>query len=188
MRKEASLVAFCIVLSLACSRSTEVANKIADPEPDLQPTPASIKPPIHIHISGMSSSELCDRLISIDTMPTHDPTITDPIYESLIAKGDDAIPCLVEKISDTRPMPDPRYSVPHWQHYKVGDTAVLTLLDIVSRDDSEWENLMIESLSPKYAEEWRTNGIYAYFNYVSEVKNRKELQRWWTKWLKENRR
>lgn len=135
----------------------------------------------------MSASELCDRLISIDTMPTHEPNVTDPIYESLIAKGEEAIPCLVEKISDTTSMPDPRYSVPRWQHFKVGDAAVFILLDIISRDDLESEKLMIQSLSTKYAEEWETNGIYAYFSYVSESKNRSALQRWWKNWLKENR-
>ena len=187
MKKVTCLITFCFVLSIACSKATEVSNKIADPEPDRQPTPANTKPPIYVHIAGMSSTELCDRLISIDTLPIRDPTITDPIYESLIAKGDDAIPCLIEKITDTTPVPDPRYSVPHWQHYKVGDTAVLALLKIASRDSSEWEKLMIASLSPKYAAEWESNGIYAYFNYVSEPKNRKALQGWWKKWLKEKR-
>lgn len=186
MKKVACLVVFCFLISAGCANPTEVATSNAASEPAPMPTPQSTKPPIYVHIEGMSSSELCDRLISIDTMPSREPTITDPIYESLIIKGDDALPCLVEKISDTTPMPDPRYSVPHWQHYKVGDTAVFTLLDIVSRqDDSEWEKLMVESLSPKYANEWDTNGVYAYFNYVSEPKNRRELQNWWKNWLKE---
>lgn len=154
----------------------------------MQPTPEKTKPPIPIHISGFSSSELCNRLISIDTLPTFDPNETDPIYEALMLKGEDAIPCLVDKISDLTPIPDPRYSVPHWQHFVVGDTAVFTMLDIISRhDDGRWEELMQDSLPPKNRGEWKTNGVYAYFNYVSEPRNRKELQRWWKKWLKENK-
>ncbi len=120
-------------------------------------------------------------------MPTKDPTITDPIYESLIAKGDEAIPCLVENIPDTTAMPDPRYSVPHWQHFAVGDTAVITILDIASQhDEDQWKKLMLRSLPLKYREEWESNGIYAYFNYVSEPQNRKALQNWWKNWLREN--
>ena len=187
MKEVSCLMALWLVFSFGCTRSTEVADNALPIEPDHHQTSEEAKPPIPLHIASMSSAELCDRLISIDTLPTRDPTITDPIYESLIAKGDDAIPCLVEKISDTTATPDPRYSVPHWQHYKVGDTAVFTLLDIVSRDDSEWETLMIQSLSPMRAAEWKTNGIYAYFNYVSEAKNRKQLQAWWKKWLRENK-
>jgi hypothetical protein len=177
----------CLVLLIACADSTAVKENKRDRVPEAQPTTEATKPPIPIHISQMSSAELCDRLISIDTLPTHDPTITDPIYESLIAKEKEAITCLVEKITDKTPVPDPRYSVPHWQHYAVGDTAVFVLLRILSRDDdSKWEKLMTDNLPPKYKEEWETNGIYAYFNYVSEPRNRKELQNRWKKWLKEN--
>lgn len=176
----------CVVLSMACTRPVAVNESRLSPGPEIQPIPESSKPPIPIHISQMSSAELCDRLISIDTLPSKDPAITDPIYESLISKGEDAIPCLVDKITDKTLVPDPRYSVPHWQHYAVGDTAVFTLLDIVSEgDDSEWERLMIENLPQKYKQEWETNGIYAYFNYVSEPRNRKELQSSWKKWLRD---
>lgn len=188
MKDVVPLVAFFIVFSVACAPSTEVGNTTANSEPDLQPIPERTKPEIPIHISNFSSSELCDRLISIDTLPTRDPNETDPIYEALILKGDDAIPCLVEKISDKTPMPDPRYSVPHWQHFAVGDTAVFVLIDILRKGDLERENLLIEMLPPKYEAEWETNGIYAYFSYVSEPKNRKELQSWWRKWLGENKK
>ena len=98
------------------------------------------------------------------------------------------MPCLIEKITDTTTMPDPRYSVPHVQYYVVGDTAVFILLRILSRDDTEWKKLMIGSLPPKYADEWETNGVYAYFNYVSDPRNRTQLKNWWKKWLTENRK
>lgn len=186
MKSAVCLIVLCVVTSVGCSKPTEIADKVEQIEPQSQPTPDESKPPIYVHIASMTSDELCDRLISIDTMPSRDPNITDPIYESLIAKGGEAVPCLVEKISDTTAMPDPRYSVPHWQHFKAGDAAVIILLDIVTKDDQAWEKLMTESLPPKYAEEWETNGIYAYFNYVSEPKNRRKLQEWWKNWLKEN--
>lgn len=177
------------VLTIACARPAVVREPKPESPPEAEPAPESEKPPIPVHIAGMTSIELCNRLISIDTLPTKDPAVTDPIYESLIAKGDEAISCLVENISDRTPMPDPRYSVPHWQHFVVGDAAVFILLDILSRGDhSEWKRMMIESLPPKSAEEWKTNGVYAYFNYVSEPANRKNLQLFWGKRLKSSKK
>lgn len=123
---------------------------------------------------------LCNRLHEIKKLPYRDPNDTDPIYEALIAKGKEAMPCLIEKITDETPMPDPR-EAPIWQHYKVGDTAVFILVDI-AKD----EEILQQMLSAKYRKEWETNGVYAYFNYVSESKNRNELQRWWRIWIKEN--
>ncbi|MEO6655365.1 MAG: hypothetical protein ABIO36_04720 [Pyrinomonadaceae bacterium] len=152
------------------------------------PEPEPTKPPIPDDLLRASSEQLCAELQQIKTIPTFEPTPTDSIYEALIAKSNAAIPCLVSRISDKTPMKDPRYSVPNWQHFAVGDTAVFILLDIVARgDDMLWENLMKEMLSAKYSKEWKTNGIYAYFNYVSEPKNRIELQRWWKKWLEDNK-
>ncbi len=180
-------LAVCVSISVACGPANTIKENKLETEPAIRQTLASTEPDIPIHIASFSSTQLCERLISVDTIPTFEPTPTDPIYESLIAKGKDAIPCLAEKISDTTPMPDPRYSVPSWRHYAVGDTAVFILLRILSQDDdSKWEELMTANLPQKYREEWKTNGIYAYFNYVSEAKNRKELQNRWKKWLQDN--
>lgn len=76
-------------------------------------------------------------------------------------------------------MDDPR-SAPIWEHYKVGDTAVFLLVDIAGNDE-----LLEEMLPPPYRKEWKTNGIYAYFNYVSEPANRRLLQKWWKAWAKD---
>lgn len=188
MKSVALMVAILVVSAFGCGQSVAEKKNVPSPQPEIQPTPEPkpTKPPIPIEIASLSALQLCDRLADIQILPTKDPTITDPIYEVLISKGDSVIPCLIERISDKWKIPDPRYSVPHWQHYAVGDTAVFILLDILSdEDDLQWEKLMKEILPPKYSEEWKTNGIYAYFNYVSEPKNRIELQRWWKKWLRE---
>jgi hypothetical protein len=120
---------------------------------------------------------LCNRLSEIKKLPYRDPNDTDPIYEALIAKGKEAMPCLIEKITDETPMTDPR-EAPPWRYYKVGDTAVFILARI-SKDEEE---ILKKMLPIKYRKEWETNGVYAYFNYVSESKNRDELQRWWRNW------
>ncbi len=112
-------------------------------------------------------------------MPLNE-ALSSPIYESLLLKGNEAIPCLVERIGNDTLIKDPSYSVPSWHRFAVGDTALFVLLRILSKgDDKEWEKRLLESLPQKYQEEWEFNGIYAYFNYVSEPQNCKELQSWW---------
>lgn len=182
------IVAIAVVGSIGCSRSAAENHRGLELQREPSPTPEPTKPPIPSEIASLSAEKLCDKLADIEILPTKDPTITDPIYEALIAKGDVAIPCLIEKITDKRKVPDPRYSVPHWHSFAVGDTAVFILLDIISKDDSnKWEKLMLDMLPPKYEKEWESNGIYAYFNCVYESKNRKKLQDWWKKWLNTNR-
>lgn len=154
-------------------------------EPVAQPT----KHTIPDDIAELTTSELCDRIGQIEVIPNRGLEVTDPIYESLLLRGNDAVPCLIEKIGNDTLIKDPRYSVPTWRSYAVGDTALFILLRILSKDDDkEWGKLLLASLPQKYREEWESNGIYAYFNYVLEPKNRKELQRWWKNWLSKNRK
>ena len=130
--------------------------------------------------AGAEVNELCKRIGEIKKLPDRDPNDTDSIYEEVIARGNEAIPCLIEEIANETPMRDPR-SAPIWQNYKVGDTAIFLLVEITGQDQ-----LLEEMLPTKYRAEWKTNGIYAYFNYVLETKNRRQLQRWWRTWVKEN--
>lgn len=118
---------------------------------------------------------LCNRLHELKKIPYRDPNDTDPIFEALIAKGEEAMPCLVEKITDETSMRDPR-GAPIVQDYKVGDTAVFMLIRIAHEDEKSQVELLLEMLPVKYRKEWESNGIYTYFIYVSESKNRKELQ------------
>lgn len=148
------------------------------------PTPKPIDP----RIASLTALELCSRLGEIEVIDGRAPEKSDDLYKAIIEKRAEAHPCLLEKVSDRTKTTDPR-TAPKWRHYAVGDTAVFTILDIVSEgDDQRWEELMLKSLPTKYREEWETNGVYAYFNYVSEPKNRKELQSWWKNWLKENKK
>jgi hypothetical protein len=168
------------------STASEKAANAAEWEAEAAPAPEPTMEPIPAELLSATPEQLCSKLAEIKTIPTFNPTPTDPIYEALMAKGKDAIPCLVEKISDVRRMLDPRYSVPTWRNFAVGDAAVFILVRILRRDDDEREKLLIEMLPPKSRNEWEDNGIYAYFNYVSEPKNRKQLQQWWSNWLKNN--
>lgn len=151
--------------------------------PITTPEPSPIKPPIPAELVTASVDQLCSRLKDIKTIPTFEPTPTDPIYEALVAKDEEAVPCLIAKITDITPIDDPRYSVPHVQFYAVGDTAIFVLVEIVGKDDKEREKLLVEMMPPRYQKEWETNGIYAYFNYVVYPEHRRELQGWWRKRL-----
>lgn len=134
---------------------------------------------------AQSVEYLCKQLDRIKKLPYRDPNDSDPIYEALLKRGEEAIPCLIEMITDERAIADPR-EAPKWQNYKVGDTAVF-LLARISNEDGFLERM----LPPKYQEEWKSNGVYAYFNYVLESGNRKALkerfQEWWDAKRRDNR-
>ena len=152
---------------------------------DFRPSPGApsvaVTPENELAGRLMESTELCKQLADIKQFPGRDPSERqDPVYASIMAQGKSMMPCLVEEITNETPMHDPRQA-PVWQHYKVGDTAVFLLARI-----SENSDVLKEMLPPAYREEWKTNGVYAYFNYVSDSRNRKELQKWWRNWTKKN--
>ena len=187
-RSSTLILAIYALLLLGCTfaagENTVTTTNTAAATPEPKPT----KYVVPDEFMNAKPEELCDRLADIEVMPYKDPNDTDPIYEALIAKGKDAYPCLLNKITDATKMPDPRRA-PHWQHYAVGDTAVFILVRSIGAGDERLEEkLLIEMLPPASREEWKTNGVYAYFNYVSEPKHRRDLQRWWKKWLDDNKK
>ena len=71
--------------------------------------------------------------------------------------------------------------MPFWAGltYRVGDTAVLMLMDI---NDMYWPKGM---LSKKYEDTFDSEGMFSYYCYVHEVPGaRKAVQAWWRKWLR----
>jgi hypothetical protein len=179
-----------IVFPIGCTSASTQSNRPqpVNPRNDSTPQPEPTKFVIPTEFLNATPEQLCARLAEIKVMPSKDPNDTDPIYEALITKGDAALRCLLEKVTDNTRMADPR-SAPHWQHYAVGDTAVFMIVQIVGGGDGlEQERLLTEMLPADSRQEWKTNGVYAYFNYVSEPRNRKALQRWWKKWLADHKR
>ena len=89
----------CLVIFLACSYPNE--ENVDEPanQLEIQPTTEPTKPPIPIHIAELQLMNYVTELVR-SRFPNRDPTITDPIYESLLLKGNEAIPCLVEKIGN----------------------------------------------------------------------------------------
>jgi hypothetical protein len=93
-------------------------------------------------------------------------------------KGREAVPCLIEKITDTTRMKDPR-TAPKVPNFRVGDAAVFMLL-YITRENWQPETM----LSPEYAKYWETEGVYSYFAFVEKPQNRKKIQQWWKDWKK----
>ena len=150
----------------------------ATPEPNV---PMSTTTPENRSLFDKSPQYLCDHLVELNHMPwdIHDHS-GDALYDALKHNGYYAMPCLVKKITDTRPAENPTGS-PFWAGltYRVGDTAVLMLMDI---NDAYWPKGM---LSKKYEDMFPSEGIFSYYYYVDEVPGaRKEVQRWWANWLK----
>ncbi len=60
--------------------------------------------------------------------PAKDPPVTDDVYDTLVWLGPYSLPCLVDRLTDTRWMPDPR-SEPLLGAPVVGDVAYMILAD-----------------------------------------------------------
>jgi len=125
-----------------------------------------------------SANVLCDRLAELKEIPHYPGESTeDPVYNALVNEGEKVIPCLIEKITDTSVIADPRIA-PHVQDFTVGDAAVWMLLHITK---TEWRP---EEMFPnEYARLWKSEGVYAYFAYVESPENRKAFQNWWKQWI-----
>ncbi len=124
---------------------------------------------------------LCDHLVDLKHMAwNHTDHSGDAIYDALKHTGYYSMPCLVEKITDTHPAENPT-GAPFWAGltYRVGDTAVLMLMDI---DNTYWPKGM---LAKKYEDMFLKEGVFSYYFYVDEVpRARKKIQRWWSDRLK----
>lgn len=153
------------------NQESMVTNKAVSTQ--LEPTPTGTP--------TMSVDLLCSQLHKIKKLPyNYGDVIDDPIYNQLLSQRELAIPCLVDKITDTTLMQDPSTS-PSVQDFRVGDAAMFVLLFLTKE---KWQPETM--LSPHYAELWKTEGVYAYFAYVKKPANRKKLQKWWADWMKEN--
>jgi len=117
---------------------------------------------------------LCQRLPEMKTMPFKGEPIDDDVYNGLIALKEAAIPCLIEKITDTNRMNDPRQA-PVYGDFRVGDAAFFILLRLTK---VSFEEMLPTQVRSKLEDE----GVYAYFEYIEKAENRKTLQTKWRAW------
>ena len=101
-----------------------------------------------------------------------EPIITDDVYDALLRLGPYSVPCLTDRLLDTRWMPDPR-SEPLLGTPLVGDVAYMILADKGVKD-------VLPSLAHKKPDELRMDD---YFLWPSLGDHRKRLQSAIRGWL-----
>ena len=126
----------------------------------------------------LNAQTRCDRLSEIRIMPFKDERVDDPAYYSLIEAGQSALPCLIAKVTDTRKMHDPRQAPGYAGiEARVGDVAYFMLVRIANLD-------FIEMFPVKVQESYKTEGVYAYFEFVQKHRNRAWLRRKLDRWYR----
>ena len=124
-------------------------------------------------------TDLCGQLKFIQTIPFKGEQINDYVYNGLIKQGLSVAPCLIDNITNTNIMIDPR-QMASYINFREGDLAVFILLDITNEKLKNF-------LPDKEKEKFITEGIWVYFDYVAKNKNRIELQNKWKRWNKKSR-
>lgn len=178
MSKPTALTTLCFALLVPGSAYTPVTSQTRTPEPVAVEQKATRVTPAEF---SYTLSYLCNNLHQIKNVP-YDPSkkANDPVYDGLRAKGRAALPCLIEKITDTTPMPDPGSAPAIW-NFRVGDLTVFIILDITG------ENWQPRSMfPPEYARKWKANGVYTFKEYMNNPANRVKMQGWWKRWLKKH--
>lgn len=112
---------------------------------------------------------LCDRVREIKVIPHKDERVDDAAYNALTEAGERAVPCLIEKVADPTPMPDPRQA-PKISGTRVGDVALFVLADITKLD-------FVAMLPASVRGKFKNEGIYAYHEFAAKRRNRGWLRR-----------
>ena len=123
-------------------------------------------------------AKLCESIKDIEVIPFKDRPVADPAYNALVAAGEDAIPCLVRKITDETTMKDPR-QVPNYGKVAVGDTAFFVFTRIAKIDQPTYVALLPPEVRTAYE---GGQGMDGYFRHINENNNRKKLQDAAVKW------
>ena len=133
---------------------------------------------IVIAFQQASARNLCDRVPEIKVLPFKDERVNDAAYNAFIEAGESALPCLIAKVTDTRKMRDPRQAPGYAGiETRVGDVAYFVLVDVAKID-------FIGIFPAKVRERYKTEGVYAYFEFVQRKRNRVWLQRKLNEWYR----
>ena len=119
-------------------------------------------------VSLGEAKALCNRIAEIKQLPQHDESGVDAVYDLIVKAGEGVIPCLIEKITDTKIMRDPRCPTISGAT-KIGDVAYFVLVRITKIG-------FIELFPADVQDKYKTTGVYAYHDYIEQKGKRKELQ------------
>jgi hypothetical protein len=113
---------------------------------------------------------LCNRIPEIKILPMKEERGEDAVYDAFMDAGDAVVPCLIEKVTDATKIRDPRQE-PGFPdiEIRIGDIAYFLLVDITKLHFTE---LLPDDVKQEYKDE----GVYAYFRFVKKPANRKRLQ------------
>ena len=96
-----SLLLIFVNMDSSCARSYPIgpqnASVTSEPKPMIQ-EPAKVQDP----------TTLCSRISDIKILPQKGETGEDQTYDAFIRAGEKVVPCLIERVSDTTKMRDPR--------------------------------------------------------------------------------
>jgi hypothetical protein len=114
--------------------------------------------------------KLCDRISEIKMFPWYPVERgQDPVFDEIVRANDEVVPCLIEKVTDTTPMPDfTNDDVSKHHKILVGDIAVGLLQNITHVD--------LHPMIPDSFRHAEDSGDAAYYAYVKKLEYRKELQ------------
>lgn len=123
---------------------------------------------------------LCNRVSEIKELPHYDESGVDEVFDELFKAGEAVVPCLIEKIADTKIMPDPR--CPHiTDETRVGDVAYFVLVSITK---IKFDDFFPYEIKEKY----KTEGVYAYHEYIERKGSRKQLQSNLREWFRQKQK
>jgi hypothetical protein len=118
---------------------------------------------------------LCNRVAEIKQLPMKGDPGIDAAYDAIVAAGETIVPCLIDKIADTKLMRDPRCP-PFSDQTTVGDVAYFVLTRITKLD-------FVELLPGNIQTKYKNVGAYAYHDYMAQKGARRQLQskvrKWW---------
>jgi hypothetical protein len=124
--------------------------------------------------AGVGAAGYCARIKDLRVMPFKGEPVKDDVYNGLKAAGPAALPCLIDRVTDTHAMRDPRRSITV-DSVAVGDVAVFLVWELGQIAPGEE---VPAAVRPAFKEE----GVYAYFKYVRKPANRKAMQKYLRDW------
>jgi hypothetical protein len=126
-------------------------------------------------------SALCNRIPEIKILPMKGEKGEDATYDDFMKAGDSVVPCLIERVTDTTKMRDPRQE-PGFPGIEItiGDIAFFLLIDITKIQ-------FTDVLPPDVRKEYKEDGVYAYFKFVKNPANREKLKDRLQAWYREKR-
>jgi hypothetical protein len=161
------------ILSACSSTPGSNYNSPKQTQKDQAANSASIKNGNRIQ----DAANLCDRISEIKLLPFHGDRGLDTTYDAFIDAGETVVPCLIRKVTDTTAIPDPRETLKS-PDTTVGDVAYFLLIEITKLD-------FAQLLPPDVQEEYKAQGVFAYYKYVQKKKNRVELQNRLYEWYRQ---